>query len=93
MRNSTRTRMLSATLLVMAFLLASCATDDIWSCNCERTCDGQIRVEDYWLCADQNDLESNLAWATMACGNILATECTTYSCGCRCWEGWSNCYD
>ena len=85
MRSSTR--LLAAALLVMAFFLASCSTDDLMSCKCQQTCDGAVRTQDFWVCADGDDLQLNLSWASNVCEVALSSECSTYSCECLCYDG------
>jgi len=92
MRRSTRTRTLSAALLVGAILLAGCATDDIYDCICTRTCDGSVRAQAFETCTDATDLALALAYSTNLCESFLAQECNVYSCACSCFEDWANCY-
>jgi len=87
MRNPTGICLLSAALLVLAFGAASCSTENLMSCKCQQTCDGVTRTEDFWLCADGEDLNLNLAWASNVCEAALSTECGTSSCECLCYEG------
>jgi len=92
MRNSTVAPALRAAPVPCVLLLAGCASDDIWDCYGQRTCDGQVRGGLFEACADQDDMALAVTWAVNSCENTLSQECTLHSCACQCFEDWGNCY-